>query len=327
VPVCLKRPVGAGTLRPGKRRHRRMTHGCTCRSDSTCGPVPRASGQGRVGRVQRSRFADPVHRPDVRTARLGRVQPPGVCGSVQTRGPRGYAEDRRFHQGTGLLVPSGRRAEVLCRGQETVRQDQGRGRSGLPVAPLRVVGQVAAKHPDRFRRVRRVRLPRAPAENGRPGHGPHDVHHVRPVRGALGRDCGHLLPRCHPEGLVRQVRRFDEEKTRHGRSRYGVSGRNRIVAQRTGSEPGASQQGSAAARIERGRAKDHRPHRLSADVRRPRDRTVRTIAAAAERFERLCPFGPTVSRCRRPLQFGPVPLLAGQVFDRHQSPPTNGRWR
>ena len=83
-----------------------------------------------------------------------------VSPSLQGRHPRGRDQGRRRDQGSGLLLPHRRHPEVLPRSQEAVRQSQERSRARLPAAPLRLVGQIAAVDPDRFRGVRRLRLPR-----------------------------------------------------------------------------------------------------------------------------------------------------------------------
>ncbi len=57
-------------------------------------------------------------------------------------------------------LPNRRHTQVFRRGQEARGTNSRRRGSGLPVAPLRLVGQIAPQHPHQFRRLRRLRLPR-----------------------------------------------------------------------------------------------------------------------------------------------------------------------
>ena len=74
----------------------------------------------------------------------------------------------------------------------SAQSSRGRG-PGLPTPPLRMVRQVAAEHPDRFRGVRRLRLPGSPGEERSGVQSPHAVRDLRAVRGALGRNCRSVL--------------------------------------------------------------------------------------------------------------------------------------
>ncbi len=129
----------------------------------------------RSGAYNETQAAPRVHRPVLRGPGLGHGQQAGLRRSLQGRDPRGRHQDRRGDQGAGLLLPHRRRAQVLRRSQEALRQHQGRHQPGLPAAPLRLVRQAAALHPHRLRGVRRLRLPRQ-ARQERQG-----LHRPRPV--------------------------------------------------------------------------------------------------------------------------------------------------
>ena len=258
------------------------------------------------GQYNEAQLRAGVHQSAVRGPGLGRLQPQGLRRRLQGGHPRGRDPDRRPDQGAGLLLPRRRRhAELLRRGQEAVGRHSRRRRPRLPASPLRLVGQAAGERPDRLRGVRRLRLPHPAGEDRQGVRGPGHLSHA--TREYLDR-WDELVGLFSPEAIRRgSIERFVAgKKIKKGTAEVDAAFLAEIESWRlrAGAEPRPAQPGHFAARPELRRAADHRPHRVPADLRGPRDRALRHAADPAERARTStagwasCSSGPTTATTR-----------------------------
>ena len=172
----------------------------------------------------------------------------GIRRSLQGRHPRGRHQDRRRDQGPGLLLPrSAARASSSSRPRSrryNVKDD----RPGLPVAPLRLVGQAAAVDPHRLRGVRGLRLPDQAGPDRQGVRRPRAVPHVQRVRTSDGTRSRRSSPGGGPQGSFDKYAESSEGEAGDRRGRCGLPGRDRNLARTAREEPRPAKPGTLSQR-------------------------------------------------------------------------------
>ena len=216
-------------------------------------------------------------------------------------GGRTKAPDYCFRAGSGIR-------SLFVEAEEAIGRYPRRRQPCLPTPPLRLVGQAGGEHSHRFRGVRRLRLPHAAGKERQSDYRPHHLPRLHAVYRALGLSVRPFFAGGDSPRIAGKTRRVEEDQEGNGGGRYGVSRRDRSVARRAVAKHRPAESGHFQPRPEFRRAADHRPHRLPADLRRPRHRAIRQPSRVDQRREHLCPTGRMVPPRRPALQLGPVLL-------------------